>query len=110
MSPLIYCHSPDIQTSKGPQIPTKLSQRHSLGSVDSEERITSPRSATFDLHDETDISHYHKSPSLSAKRTSMISNYSRRDSTLFYDEGDDDLDDQMRMLVKQKERVSDRKS
>ncbi|CAM0140578.1 unnamed protein product [Umbelopsis sp. WA50703] len=97
--------SPDIQTSKGPQIPTKLSQRHSLGSVDSEERITSPRSATFDLHDETDISHYHKSPSLSAKRTSMISNYSRRDSTLFYDEGDDDLDDQMRMLVKQKERL-----
>jgi hypothetical protein len=35
----------------------------------------------------------------------MISNLSKRDSMLLYDD-DDDLDDQMRSLVKQKERVS----
>ncbi|KAJ2962499.1 hypothetical protein NQZ79_g2311 [Umbelopsis isabellina] len=96
--------SPDIQTAKIPQIPSRIVQRQSMGSVDSEERITSPRSATFDLHDEPDSSHYHK-PSPTAKRASMISNYSKRDSTLFYDDGDDDLDEQMRLLVKQKERL-----
>lgn len=77
-----------------------------MGSVDSEERMTSPRSATFDLHDDSDASHYHKPPSPTAKRASVLSNYSKRDSTIFYDDGDDDLDEQMRLLVKQKERVS----
>ncbi|KAG2172266.1 hypothetical protein INT43_004807 [Umbelopsis isabellina] len=97
--------SPDIQTAKIPQIPSRISQRQSMGSVDSEERITSPRSATFDLRDDTDTSHKHKSPSPTAKRASLMSNYSKRDSMLFYDDGDDDLDEQMRLLVEQKERL-----
>lgn len=97
--------SPEIQTAKIPQIPSRIAQRQSMGSVDSEERMTSPRSATFDLHDDSDASHYHKPPSPTAKRASVLSNYSKRDSTIFYDDGDDDLDEQMRLLVKQKERL-----
>lgn len=93
--------SPEIQSAKVSNTPA-LYHRHSVTSTESEDRYTSPRLATYDHQEMSDTP---RNVSPSSKRGSMISNLSKRDSMLLYDD-DDDLDDQMRSLVKQKERVS----
>ncbi|CAO3689985.1 unnamed protein product [Umbelopsis ramanniana] len=93
--------SPEIQSMKISTLPN-LSQRHSINSIESEDRYSSSRfTTTYENHDEQP----YRNISPPNKRTSMAS---KRDSIYTYDgDGDgDDLDDQMRMLVKQKERVS----
>lgn len=92
--------SPDIQ-SMNISFPLAVSQRHSVTSIESEERYVSPRRATQSSPEEFD-----RNTSPSSNRGSVISTLSKRDSMLVYDDEGDDLDDQMRMLVKQKERVS----
>lgn len=93
--------SPEIQSMKISTLPN-LSQRQSINSIESEDRYSSSRfTTTYENHDEQQ----YRNISPPTKRTSMAS---KRDSIYTYDgDGDsDDLDDQMRMLVKQKERVS----
>ncbi|GAB5585358.1 hypothetical protein Unana1_00258 [Umbelopsis nana] len=91
--------SPDIQ-SMNISFPLAVSQRHSVTSIESEERYVSPRRATQSSQEEFD-----RNTSPSSNRGSVISTLSKRDSMLVYDDEGDDLDDQMRMLVKQKERL-----
>jgi len=91
--------SPDIQ-SMNISFPLAVSQRHSVTSIESEERYVSPRRATQSSPEEFD-----RNTSPSSNRGSVISTLSKRDSMLVYDDEGDDLDDQMRMLVKQKERL-----
>jgi hypothetical protein len=89
--------SPEIQPMRISTTPV-FSQRHSITSIESDDRNPSPRiCSTFDNHDDQ---YRVVSPN---KRASVVS---KRDSVYTYDEESDDLDDQMRILVKQKERVS----
>ncbi|KAH8553498.1 hypothetical protein BGW37DRAFT_262297 [Umbelopsis sp. PMI_123] len=88
--------SPEIQPMRISTTPV-FSQRHSITSIESDDRNPSPRiCSTFDNHDDQ---YRVVSPN---KRASVVS---KRDSVYTYDEESDDLDDQMRILVKQKERL-----
>ncbi|KAG2186802.1 hypothetical protein INT44_003028, partial [Umbelopsis vinacea] len=86
--------SPEIQSMKISTLPN-LSQRHSINSIESEDQQSPRFTPTFENHDDQ-----YRNVSPPNKRTSMAS---KRDSIYTYD--GDDLDDQMRMLVKQKERL-----